>query len=96
VEPGASETEPPSTPIIMKNNQQTTGALEDIIEHDDDDADAHVITANAKTKPRKFRPYKNTKKYLAKLGIGSYEPSGRADGSRNEVVDAWNVVSGDR
>ena len=83
----------------MKNNQQTTGALEHIIEHDDADdgahVNAHVITANAKTKPRKFRPYKNTKKYLARLGIGSYEPSGRADGSRNEVVDAWNV-SGER
>ena len=99
MQPGASESEPPSTPIIMKNKQQTTEALEDIIEHDDGDADARVdpqfVETNAKKKPRRFRPTKNAKKYLAKLGIGSYEPSRRVDGSRNEVVDAWNV-SGER
>jgi hypothetical protein len=83
----------------MKNKQQTTEALEDIIEHDDGDADARVdpqfVETNAKKKPRRFRPTKIAKKYLAKLGIGSYEPSGRVGGSRNEVVDAWNV-SGER
>ena len=48
-----------------------------------------------KKKPRRIRPIKNTKKFLATVGIGSYTPSG-AEGtpslrSRTEVIDAWST-----
>ena len=64
---------------------------------------SHTSHAPAKNKPRRFRPYKNTKKFFAAIGVGSYAPGGGAStngsssasrhGSRAEVEGAWSAPS---
>jgi hypothetical protein len=53
------------------------------------------IASRKKKKPRRVRPIKNTKKFLATLGLGSYTPSGAertpSSRSRVEVIDAWST-----
>ena len=60
--------------------------------------DGRIATSpsrRTKKKPRRVRPYKNTKKFLATLGFGSYTPSGAertpSSRSRTEVIDAWST-----